>query len=204
METPRSHIDEYALMRKFTGGETSAFTSVYNEYYYRIFEFNHQFLSSREEALDVTADCFEKLWKKHHEFDSLQHIKNFLYNTAQNACIDLLRHRKTKLQTHNDLLYRLTESRQRQIQLQEIRTELMNLVYAEVEKLPAKEREVFLLAYKEGLKPDEIMERLQLANIQMVYKRKLNAINLLKAALGNTPILLALLLCLEQPQHWTA
>lgn len=204
METLGRYNDEYSLMRGFTSGEKPAFTSVYNLYYYRIFEFNQQFLSNRDEALDVTADCFEKLWRKHSELGSLEHIKNFLYKSAQNACIDLLRSRKVKLDSHNDLLYRLTESGQRQVQLQEIRTELMNLVYSEVEKLPVKEKEVFLLAYKEGLKPEEIMERLQLSNLQMVYKRKMNAINLLKAALGNTPLLLALLLCLEQPQHWTA
>ncbi len=195
-------------MRSFTTGEKTAFTSVYNEYYFRVYEFASKYLPTTEDAEDITADSFTKLWQKHSEFDSLDHIRAFLFTTAKNACLNFLQHNKIKDTKHADILRSLTTLQRDNFYLEEIRAELMQLVYAEVEKLPGKMKEIFLLSYKEGLKPAEIAERLKIS-VQTVSNQKMNAINLLKTALGNTPLLLALILCLDQlamasPQPWTA
>jgi RNA polymerase sigma-70 factor (family 1) len=195
--------DEFTLMRSFTTGEKFAFTSVYNEYYFRVYEFASKYLPTQEDAEDITADSFTKLWQKRNEFASLEHIRAFLFTTAKNACLNFLQHSKIKDEKHTDILRSLKTLQRDNFLLEEIRAELMQLVYAEVDKLPAKMKEIFLLSYKEGLKPAEIAERLQIS-VQTVSNQKLNAINLLKTALGNTPLLLALLLCLEFPQNWTA
>jgi RNA polymerase sigma-70 factor (ECF subfamily) len=203
METTAPYHDEFTLMRNFVNGERSAFTSVYNELYFRVYEFARKFLPSPADAEDITADSFIKLWQKHGEFDSLDHIRAFLFTTAKNACLNFLQHTKVKDEKHADILRSLTTLQRDSFYLEEIRAELMQLVYAEVEKLPAKMKEIFLLSYKEGLKPAEIAERLQIS-VQTVSNQKINAINLLKSALGHTPLLLALLLCLEFPPNWTA
>jgi RNA polymerase sigma-70 factor (family 1) len=195
--------DEFTLMRSFTTGEKFAFTSVYNEYYFRVYEFASKYLPSGEDAEDITADSFAKLWQKRNEFDSLDHIRAFLFTTAKNACLNFLQHTKIKDAKHAEILHSLTTSQRDNFYLEEIRAELMTLVYAEVEKMPVKMKQIFLLSYREGLKPAEIAERLNIS-VQTVSNQKVNAINLLKTALGHTPLLLALLLCLEFPQNWTA
>jgi RNA polymerase sigma-70 factor (family 1) len=195
--------NEFTLMRSFTTGEKTAFTSVYNEYYFRVYEFAARYLPTGEDAEDITADTFTKLWQKRTEFGSLDHIRAFLFTTAKNACLNFLKHTKIKDEKHADILRSLTTIQRDGFYLEEIRAELMQLVYAEVEKLPGKMKEIFLLSYKEGLKPAEIAERLNIS-VQTVSNQKINAINLLKTALGHTPLLLALLLCLELPQNWTA
>ncbi len=200
--------DEFTLMRNFTTGEKLAFTSVYNEYYFRIFEFANMYLPTQEDAKDITADSFTKLWQKRNEFDTLDHIRAFLFTTAKNACLNFLEHSKIKDEKHADIFRSLTTLQREGFYLEEIRAELMQLVYAEVEKLPGKMKEIFLLSYRDGLKPAEIAERLQIS-VQTVSNQKQNAINLLKTALGHTPLLLALLLCLDHmaigsPQIWTA
>ena len=198
-----TYPDEFTLMRSFTHGERSAFTSVYNELYFRVYEFAARFLPRPEDAEDITADSFIKLWQRHAEFDSLDHIRAFLFTTVKNACLNFLQHSKIKDEKHKDILHALTASQRDSFYLEEIRAELMQLVYAEVEKLPARMKQVFLLSYKEGLKPAEIAERLHIS-VQTVSNQKVNAINLLKTALGHTPLLLALLLYLEFPQNWNA
>lgn len=195
--------DEYTLMRSFTTGEKAAFTSVYNEYYFRVYEFALKYLPSPEDAEDITAESFVKLWQRHTEFDGLDHIRAFLFTTAKNACLNFLQHLKIKDQKQADILRSLTELQKDDFYLQEVRAELMQLVYAEVEKLPSKMKEIFLLSYRDGLKPSEIAGRLQIS-VQTVSNQKVNAINLLKTALGHTPLLLALLLTLEFPHNWTA
>jgi RNA polymerase sigma-70 factor (family 1) len=198
-----TYNDEFTLMKSFTSGEKDAFTAIYKEYHLRVYQFAKKFLPGESDAEDLTADTFVKLWDHKTDFGSLDHIRAFLHTTVKNACLDLLKHTHTKTGKHNEIFQRLTESGQREFQLEEVRAELMKLVYAEVEKLPAKMKTIFLLSYKEGLKPAEIAERLNLS-VQTVSNQKTNAINLLKIALGNNPLLLALLLCLEFPQGWSA
>lgn len=202
------YTDEFTLMRSFINGERPAFTAVYNAYYFRVYEFASKYLPTGPDAEDITADTFIKLWQRRDQFSSLDHIRAFLFTTAKNACLNFLQHVKVKDQKHAEILHSLTALQRDSFYLEEIRSELMQLVYAEVEKLPAKMKQIFLLSYREGLKPAEIAERLSLS-VQTVSNQKVNAINLLKSALGNTPLLLALLLCLDplltgSPQHWTA
>lgn len=190
-------------MKNFVNGEKAAFTAVYNEYYFRVYEFASKFLPDGEDAEDITADSFAKLWQKRNEFDNLEHIRAFLFTSTKNACLNFLQHLKVKDQKHAEILRSLQQLQRQNFHLEEVRAELLQLVYAEVEKLPGKMKEIFLLSYKEGFKPAEIAERLQIS-VQTVSNQKVNAINLLKTALGNTPLLLALLVCLEFPQQWTA
>ncbi len=204
---PLLHQDEYTFMQHFTSGEKHAFTAVYAEYHLRVYEYALRFLPSSVEAEDVTADSFLKLWQRKNEFGSLDHIRAFLFTTVKNACINILQHTHIKNEKQAALIHRLSNDQQG-FYLEELRAELMQLVYAEVEKLPAKMKAIFLLSYKDGLKPTEIAERLNIS-VQTVSNQKTNAINLLKLALGNQPLFLALLLCLDagstvHQQMWTA
>lgn len=203
MTTFGRYQDEFTLMQRFTSGEKFAFTSVYNEYYFRVYEFASKFLPTSEDAEDITADSFTKLWQKRTEFDSLDHIRAFLFTAAKNACLNFLQHARVKDTKHVEILHSLKTSSRDSLYLEDIRAELMQLVYAEVEKMPSKMKQIFLLSYKEGLKPAEIAERLNIS-VQTVSNQKINAIKLLKTAIGHSPLLLALLLWLELPQHWSA
>jgi RNA polymerase sigma-70 factor (family 1) len=207
MKTPKPYSDEFSLMKNFVSGEKAAFTAVYKEYHGKVYRFAKKYLPQEPEASaqaeDLTADTFVKLWDHRNEFNSLDHIRGFLHTTVKNACLDYLKHTRTRSEKHTDILQRLTESSQRDFQLQEVRAHLMELVYAEVDNLPAQMKTVFLLYFKEGLKPAEIAERLNI-KVRTVTNQKVNAVNLLKIALGHNPLLLALLLCLEFPQNWSA
>lgn len=189
--------DEFTLMQNFTTGAKPAFDTVYNEFYFRVYEFAAKYLPTSQDAEDITADSFIKLWQRHSSFESLEHIRNFLFATARNACLNFLEHSRIKDRKHEEIFRSLANSQRDNFYLEEIRAELMKLVYAEVNKFPAKMKQVFLLAYKDGLKTSEIAERLSI-NEKTVSNQKLNAVNLLRKALGDNPLLLALLLCLDQ------
>ncbi len=64
--------------------------------------------------------------------------------------------------------------------------QLMDKVYEEVAKMPGKMREIFYLSYKEGLKPPQVAERLQIS-VQTVKNQKVNAIKLLKRSFKDYP-----------------
>ena len=179
------------LLNSFNKGDEAAFKTVYHRYRYRVYEYARKWLSETQDAEDVTADTFIKLWNKKHDFESFENITGFLLVTARNSCIDILRHQKKKAEKETEIQYQY--SQYNDFSVLEIKEDFLKLIYAEVEKMPTKMKEVFLLSYAEGLKPQEIAQKLNLS-VQTVSNQKTNAIKLLKQAFANRPALLLFVL----------
>jgi RNA polymerase sigma-70 factor (family 1) len=193
---PFIYSDE-ELVARFTTGDDAAFELLYRKFYFSIYQYAKRWLCDGADAEDITADTFIKLLKRREQFVSLDNISAFLKLTARNACFDFLKHARIKTEKQETLLEELIVSATTDFAWVEIREEFLRLVYAEVEKMPQKMKAVFLLAYKEGLKPAEIAELLDL-NVQTVSNHKTNAVKLLKTAFSGKILLLALVGLLEK------
>lgn len=192
----QTYQHEPDLIRHFTAGETAAFTYVYRTFYFRVYQFARRWLPEAQDAEDITADTFVKLWDRRHNFKNLDNIGAFLHVTVRNACYDFLRHSLVKTNKQEELIRQLSYNDEPDFSLQEIREQFLKLVYDEVEKMPGKMKEIFLLSYAEGLKPAEIARRLGLS-VQTVHNQKSNAVSLLRLAFNNKPLFLLFLLYFE-------
>ena len=170
---------ETKLLNQLASGDPAAFTIIYNECFQRIYHYARTFLADKEDAEDVTADTFVKLWNRRDCFESLAAIQSFLHATARNSSFDFLRHSKVKAEKQEELI--------RQIELhdnsylQQTRNELLNIVQKEVAKMSARMKEIYNLSYKEGLTPAEIAEALNIS-AQTVSNQKTTVIRILKKA----------------------
>ncbi|HEY8967608.1 MAG TPA: RNA polymerase sigma-70 factor, partial [Puia sp.] len=148
-----------------------------------IYYFAKKFVGSREVAEDITADAFIKLYRLRANFNSLTNIKAFLHITVRNACLNYLRDMKWREQKKRELLYMLTSADEvDRFPEEEYRAELLQRLYEEIEKLPKKCKQVFKLAYLEGLKNEEIARLLKI-NTQSVKNQKARALKVLRLAL---------------------
>lgn len=184
------------MIRRFKAGDEVAFTAIYDQFYFVIYQYAKRWLYNKQEAEDVTSETFTKLWHRREQMENLENITGFLKVTARNACINILKHDKVKESKRAELLQQLSLEADPDLAWAEIREEFLQLIYAEVQTMPEKMREIFLLAYKEGLKPAEIARQLDL-NVQTVSNQKSNAVKLLKAALRHKSLFTAFLLFLE-------
>lgn len=171
---------ENELLNRLAAGEQDAFTTVYNHYYQRIYFYAQHFLNDKEDAEDITADTFVKLWNRRDSFVTMSAINAFLHITTRNSCFDLLRHRKVKTEKQAELV--------REIELHEFSTlhetreELLKLVQKEVEKMSGRLQEIYHLSYNEGLSPSEIAKNLHVS-VQTVSNQKTSVIKTLKRVL---------------------
>lgn len=182
---------EHDLLHQFAAGDPMAFSVVYKQFYERVYLYAKRFIDEAAEAEDITADTFVKLWHRKTDFTNLEAISIFLHIAVRNKCYDFLRHTQMKAVKKEELLHRLSDDEQGDFTLELIRSELMKLIYAEVDKLPSKMKEIFRLSYKEGLKPAEIASRLHLS-AQTVSNQKTTAIKLLRTALAEQSLLIPL------------
>lgn len=195
-KSPSTYYDDSNLLPRFVIGEPAAFRAVYDQQWQPVFRFVQQWIVNAADAEELTADTFVKLWHHRERFESLDHVRAFLHVTARNACINFLKQAQVKTARQEELERQLAADTEPDFLVQEIRKELMKLVYEEVEQMPKKMKEIFLLSYAEGLKPAEIARQLNLS-VQTVHNQKTNAIRLLKIAFSDKPLLLALLIWLE-------
>ena len=182
---------ENDLLRRLASGDAQAFTTVYRQYYQRIFYYAKTFLPDKHDAEDITADTFIKLWNRRHSFQSISAIHSFLHVTARNSCYDFLRHHKVVADKQADII--------RQIQLQSgsdlyrTKEELLKLVENEVDKLSARMKQIFYLSFNEGLTPAQIAEALKVS-VQTVSNQKTTLLKVLKRELShNTSPLIAIM-----------
>jgi RNA polymerase sigma-70 factor (family 1) len=168
------------IVLAFRQGDIKAFDAIYHHFYQPIFSFC-KYMVTVEEAEDILAETFFKLWKLHHSWDSIINIKAFLYMAARNACFDLMKSKKTREEKLGEIA--LIMEREQELVLQsEMESELISRVKREIESLPEKCKEVFTLSYFEGYKNPEIAEKLSISD-QTVKNLKAAALKAIRTAL---------------------
>lgn len=181
----------HQVIAEFKQGSKEAFAAVYKTHYAALFFFVKRFISDRQEAEDITAETFIKLWKIRHNFDTHQNIKAFLYITARNACLDFLRARQRSTGMQQELMYLLLQNNDVTFIQDEVKADVLKQITEQIEHLPPKCKQIFKMAFLQRVKNADIAETLGLT-IQTVKNQKVRAIKLLRLALNKDLVLLTL------------
>ncbi len=182
------HLDNEIFMHKFRSGYEPALKKVFDLFGASLFFFANNMIDNRQQAEDVVAISFTKLWRQRETFIELNNIKAYLYVVTRNACLDYLKHQKRKNFSHKELQYLLSENNNEVVN-RIIYADLVKIIFKEIDSLPEMAKKVFRMTYIEGLKPDEIARRLNMPT-QNVRNNKNRAVELLRLTLHkkNIPV----------------
>jgi len=159
MQTNR-HLDPYAdIIEALQAGEEQALDALFSQYNRSLLYFAKSMVPSQEVAEEIVSDSFVKVWEHRTSFATIEKVKAFLFITTKNACLNVVK------STHHRQFFdyevaALLENPDPNIHVQIVKAELMQLIYQEVMKLPAKQREVFRLTYFEDFNTEEIAQQL--------------------------------------------
>jgi RNA polymerase sigma-70 factor (family 1) len=193
----------YSLVTLFNRGDEKAFHGLYRELYPGILLLANKMVSNTQEAQDICADSFIKLFQTQEKFDSIQNLKAFLFRITRNACLDSLKKQERHLLGHKQLRY-LMEQKEDFFK-DEIEAELVEMIYVSIEKLPKKCRKVFKLTLM-GLGYEEIADHLNIS-ISTVRNQKARGLKLLRIALlkerelSRTLAIISILIALVSERH---
>ena len=134
-----------------------SFVNIFNEYFRTLCFFVNKYVNDIEVSKDLVQDIFVKLWNKRFDFETDLKVKAFLYISAKNASLNYVRSLKVRINSAPDIIQK--ENRNSDYKTLEgkvlkdmIHSEFIKGIYKEIELLPPKRKEVFKLAYIEGLK----------------------------------------------------
>jgi len=179
-------------IHQFQQGEESAFAAIYHQFFASIYSYARHFVPDAQEARDITAETFIKLWRLRGNFDNVYKIKTFLHVTARNACIDVIRHQKWKTGKLQQLIHLLMDDSESTVTSNIspmaapsrfinglVEADLLSRVYKQIEDLPPQRKIIFKLYYLEGLKNADIAGQLKIS-VQTVQNQKTIALKFLR------------------------
>mgnify|MGYP000202982335 CR=1 FL=1 len=156
-----SFSDNVILVDNLINGNEDAYAYLVNTYHKKIYVYALSLTNDKDMAQDIAQNVFIKTWVFREKLKTNLSIQSFLYKTAYNEFINQY-HKKQSVSilenTYAETLQEVIENTEDSSLVKKI-----TLINKEIEKLPAKCKQVFLLSRKEGLTNIEIAEYLNIS-----------------------------------------
>jgi RNA polymerase sigma-70 factor (family 1) len=190
-------MDDTALLVAFQALDPGAEKMVFQRFFRPLCVYGERITGDMTATEDLVAEAFEKCMDRRAEFKSLENCKAFLYRAVRNSCINYTMSERYHQSVRAEIRYLAQgePNEERADDLEIVRAELMQEIYAEIEALPGRCREIFKLIFFEGLSTDDISERMGIS-AQTVRSQKARAIQLIKTEMLKKDLFLSFLLLL--------
>ncbi len=160
-----SEIEDELLVKEVLRGRSGSFDTLVKRYQSVVYATTYRFVQNREDALDIAQEVFLKTYRSLDKWRPTGRFKSWLLRIAVNMSIDHLRrrNRKPRFVGTEDLRQFGHEAVKEHLQPRKPSdmvsdSELGGLIRKAVDKLPEKQKVVFMLRHYEGLLLKEIAE----------------------------------------------
>jgi RNA polymerase sigma-70 factor, ECF subfamily len=158
------NLSESDIIAKAIAGDTYAFRLLVEKHQTFAYSLSCRFLSSQDDAADVTQEAFIRLWKNISKYRPEIKLTTWLYKIITNLCLDHLksRHRKrfkdmVEIGDHHEII---DPSGADQLLLSE---EFRILLFQMASELTPKQKAVFILRDLEELEIKEVSDILSMS-----------------------------------------
>ena len=145
-------------------GDKHAFRLLVEKYQSYAFSLAFRILCNEEEAKDAVQESFIAIWQKINTYDLKQKFTTWMYKIVSNKSIDRYRAIKRKHEFSIEEARKVIEKMQVETENIIENKEIGQVIGTLAEKLPEKQRLIFVLRDIQGLKPAEVGEILELPN----------------------------------------
>ena len=165
-------------------GNREAFDEIYTRYWDKLYVFVAKAIKDKEPAKDIVQEIFVSLWLRRESLKNSDSLSGYLFTAARFKGITYIQSNLKKTGCELSLVEHFT-GRQDTLNEQYAAKELNSIINHEIEKLPEKMRQVYVLSRKEQLSYNEIAEMLQISD-KTVKKQISNALKHFRLALNKS------------------
>jgi RNA polymerase sigma-70 factor (ECF subfamily) len=155
------YIDEVAFVKGLKKGDSRAYSHLVETYHHRLCTYAFELIGENDLSEDIVQNVFIKIWKYRKKLKDEIDLKNYLYKSVYNGFVDHYRKirpvfslEKVHIDTLGVFVQEDSESSLERVIL---------LVKKEIDNLPPKCKQAFILSKQEGLTNIEIAEYLNIS-----------------------------------------
>lgn len=180
---------EYDLLMRLSQGDETAFLQLYDTHWEYLFIYVSNLLKDRDEAEDVLQELFITIWQSRDRLLHIHDLKSYLWKSARNMALRKLMLDKRRDQSIDSFVNFVAGTHSSPAQEYDAK-ELSAYIHQQIDSLPSKMKEVFVLSREIGLSNKEIARQLDLS--EHTVKKQIN--NSIKRIKENMKYLLPFLL----------
>jgi len=189
-----STLTDNHLLDYIKSGDQLAFAEIYERYWGLMFHHVLKMTGDKDETKDLVQELFTNLWLNVEHIEPGTNLSAYLYVSARNKVINLIRHDKIK-NNYLSSLSHFASYHQNSVLEQLSAKDLSIALEREIQNLPCKMREIFELSRKKYRTHKEIAEELHISD-KTVKKQINNAIKILRLRLDIFILIIAICLSL--------
>jgi len=149
-------------MKWFSLMDLRSFESIFRQYYQMLCSYAYRFVNDTDTAEEIVQELFYKLWEKRTELQITSSLKSYLFSAVHNRCLKFIEHRNVEAKYRTYYLQHGSEIDNEPQNSSNVR-ELQGIIENTLDSLPERCSRIFRLNRFDGLKYNEIAEKLSIS-----------------------------------------
>lgn len=154
--------DDFELLSRISTGDESAFETCFNKYWQLLYAFASRILRSEEDAKDVVQVVYISLWGRRHDLNIQGSLEHYLLQAVRFQSLKKLKElldRPEELDRVHDHIIPVLNDIWEKLDTSDLYREINQ----QLNELPPKTKEIFLLSRQQQLTIAEIAARMNLS-----------------------------------------
>ncbi len=185
-------LQEKILLNQLKLSDDKAFTTLYNKYWFTLYNQARRKLKSNEVAEEIVHDIFLDFWARRKSIEINTSLEAYLYQSVRYSIYKYIKSLKSRDAFIAEMVEEITKNELNFSSYQSEYGELNESLRLSIKNLPARCRQVFELSRLDQLSHKEIAQKL-LIDVKTVENQITKAIKVLKISLRDYTLLLAVM-----------
>lgn len=152
------------LIHQVSEGDSQAFREVFEEYAPRVYSFALKLTHSSATAEEMVQDVFLKIWQNRKSLCDIDHFPAYLYVMTRNMALNVMKRMALEENVKISMAREIGASHS-DVEDEFILRDYRHLLNRAIEGLPPQQKLVYSLCYGEGLKYEEVAQKLHISRL---------------------------------------
>jgi RNA polymerase sigma-70 factor (family 1) len=152
------------ILNRLAESDEPAFREVFNRFSGRVYTFALKLTRSAVLSEEIVQDIFMKVWINRNTLNTIDYFPSYLYTLTRNHTLNILKRLAKEERVKATLIRDLSEI-DNATEERVIFNEYQHILNSVIDRLPPQQRVVYGLCHQEGLRYEEVAQRLKISRL---------------------------------------
>ena len=156
-------MNQSDLLRGIANGEEESFCRLFDLYKQKVYSYSFHFTRSTVHAEEITQEVFMKIWTGRESMVNVENIEAWISTVTRNLCFNYLKKLALERRVTQAAAGKYNTEGEEQVQRYMEYKDQLHILQEAVEQLSPQQKLIFQLNREQGLKNEEIANRLNIS-----------------------------------------